>query len=363
MNSHLDNIANISDALLKGSEPCIWVPSNKLVCHQIPVPSAPRRKWPDLVPWMLEDKMLQLPDDMHFVIAGKSSDKLNVLVVAKPQMQAWQHSVESAGISRYQLIPDYLALPWHSGLLSIGKYQDRLLVRYGEIEGFSAPANLAWRMVAQLVEKTECALSLSALSEADVPAQYQESLVRKVEISHQNIDWQHSGYPASANLLKGEFALKTANNDLTAWFKTAALFVLALALGFATLNMQNKALEEEVAYLNEQNISAFYSLFPGLTIRSGNIRTTLETYIANRFRQRASLQSEIMQALTVLDGTLSSCNCDLQGLVWRNGNLEIVLPESVTAVAEQWSFDGYEKRISAESEGALKLTLNREYGR
>lgn len=363
MNTHLDHIANFSVDLLKNGEPCIWVPSDKLVFHQVPVPSAPRRKWPDLLPWMLEDKMLQQPDDMHFVIAGKNQDKLNVLVVARSHIQAWKETVEAAGLSRYRLIPDYMALPWHSGLLCVAKHADRILVRSGEFAGFSASANLAWHMLAGLVQKTGSSLSLSGLSEDEIPAQYKEKFAGKVEIVHPEIDWQYAGFPGNANLLKGDFALASTPNDLMPWLKTAALFVLALVLGFATLNMQNKQLAEEVAYLREQNISAFYSLFPGLTIRSGNIRATLESYISNRFRQRESLQTEAMQALTVLDSALSSCNCDLQGLTWRNRSLELILPQAAAAVAERWDFEGYEKHISAASEDTLTLVLSPEYGR
>jgi type II secretion system protein L len=363
MNSHLDQIANFSVELLKSSEPCIWVPSDRLVFHQVPVPSAPRRKWPDLLPWMLEDKILQSPDDMHFVIAGKDQNKLNVLVVARSQIQAWKETVEASGLASYRLIPDYMALPWHSGLLCVAKHVDRILVRCGEFEGFSASANLAWHMLADLMQKTGSSLSLSGLSKDELPTLFKEKFAEKVEIVHPSIDWQYAGYPANANLLKGDFALASTSNDLMPWLKTAALFVLALVLGFATLNMQNKRLEEEIAALRDQNISAFYSLFPGLTIRSGNIRTTLESYISNRFRQRESLQSEIMQALTVLDRAMSSCNCDLQGLTWRNGSLELILPQSVATVAEQWDFEGYEKRISVTSEDSLALILSPEYRR
>ncbi|PCJ42764.1 MAG: hypothetical protein COA71_04485 [SAR86 cluster bacterium] len=360
MNSHFDDITEFSQTLVSTNEPCIWVPSNRLVVHQVPVPSAPKRKWPELVPWMLEDKILQPPESMHFVIVGKSKDKLSVLVVAKDQIREWKNGVEEIGLLNYKFIPDYLALPWHSGLISIGQKSEHVLVRSGEFEGFSAPPDLAWHMLANVLQQSEGPLSLSiSMPEDDLP----EELKDKVEILHQRIDWQNVSFPGSTNLLKGDFALAPSSNTVNPWLKTAALFVLALILSFVTLNKENNRLQEEVVYLSEQNRSEFYSLFSGLTIRSRDIRATLESYISNRFRQRESLQSDAMQALTVLDRAMSACNCDLQSLTWANNSLELILPKTAASVVSQWTFEGYEKQINTGNENTLRLTLNQEYGR
>ena len=50
----------------------LWVPSERVGMHLIDVPAAPERKWPELIPWLLEDRLLQPVADMHFVIAGRS---------------------------------------------------------------------------------------------------------------------------------------------------------------------------------------------------------------------------------------------------------------------------------------------------
>ena len=359
MNSHFDDIVKYSQALVSANEPCIWVPSHRLVVHQVSVPSAPRRKWLALVPWMLEDKLLQSPDDMHFIIAGESNDKLSVLVTAKNQMLEWKVSLEAIGIDSYQFIPDYMALPWHSGLICIGKHTDSILIRYGEFEGFSAPPNLAWHMLADLFENSESPLSLSiSMPEDELPRELKD----KVEITHQSIDWQNAIVPSNANLLNGDLTFVPNSNVLKPWLKTVALFVLTFILGFAYLNIENNRLKEEIIYLSQQNRSAFYSLFPGLTIRSGDIRLTLESYISNRLRQYESLQSDPMRALTVLDKTMSVCDCDLQSLIWSNNRLKLILPQKAASVINQWSFEGYQKQITSSAENTLTLTLSQEYG-
>lgn len=362
MNSHFNDIARFSEGLVKANEPCIWVPANLLVVHQVTVPKAPRRKWLDLLPWILEDKLLQAPEELHFTIAAKSGDKLIVLVAAKSQIQAWKNKVEEAGVLNYQLIPDYLALPWTSGLLSIGKRSGHILVRSGEFEGFSAPPGLAWHMIAELLKKSEGSLTLSLnMPEAELPESFKDKTELSVKLGHESIDWQVGNFPDKANLLSGAFALASSSNDLIPWLKTAALFLLALVLSFTYLNIENKRLEEEIVFLSEQNRSVFYNLFPGLTIRSGDIRTTVETYISNRFKQRDSLQSEAMSALVILDNVMSACNCEPKSLTWSNDNVELILPLALENTVEQWRFEQYEKQTSADAD-TLNVTLSRRYG-
>jgi len=50
----------------------LWVPTERIGFHQVDVPTAPERKWPQLIPWLLEDRILQPVEEMHFVIAGRT---------------------------------------------------------------------------------------------------------------------------------------------------------------------------------------------------------------------------------------------------------------------------------------------------
>ena len=42
----------------------LWVPSEKISIQIIDVPTAPRRKWREIIPWMLEDIVLQNVSDI-----------------------------------------------------------------------------------------------------------------------------------------------------------------------------------------------------------------------------------------------------------------------------------------------------------
>ena len=68
----------------------LWVPSERVGLHSVDIPSAPQRKWAELIPWLLEDRILQPVEEMHFVIVGRSDDQLHILAVSRQDMQEWR---------------------------------------------------------------------------------------------------------------------------------------------------------------------------------------------------------------------------------------------------------------------------------
>lgn len=357
MNIHFADIQTAAPRPSAEQKLNIWVPSAAVAIHQLAAPRAPRRKWPDLVPWMLEDRLLQPPEQMHFVILKRQGDQLIVLATAKSSMQEWQGALAEAGISDYRLLPDFLALPWQPGMLSVGRQADQILVRYGELEGFAAAPEFAWYMLGKLLAGTDKPGLALYMPEQDLPEQFREN----IQLSRHSIDWEHARVIDEADLLQGEFALQTAPLLPRRSLATAALVVLALFLSYLSLNLENRHLASEVEGLEAQNRSDFYRLFPGLSIRSGDIRSTIERYISDRFLQRDSLASDAMQTLLSLDEFISSCDCDLQGLVWQDNSLQLKLPLSAETAVEGLQLSGYEKEVSALAGDGLTLTLRREY--
>ena len=83
----------------------LWVPSERVGMHLIDVPAAPERKWPELIPWLLEDRLLQPVADMHFVIAGRSHNgQLQIWAVSHNDMREWQRVADNAGVAVQSLV-------------------------------------------------------------------------------------------------------------------------------------------------------------------------------------------------------------------------------------------------------------------
>ena len=74
----------------------------------IDIPTAPRRKWPELIPWTLEDNLLQ-GVEMHFIETTAEGQ----LGLCRQSSRLKRVAIGGA-VTRHQqsMLPDYLALPW-----------------------------------------------------------------------------------------------------------------------------------------------------------------------------------------------------------------------------------------------------------
>ena len=90
---HLDQrIGSIEDPLqsvagTNAATMSLWIPSERVGLHSVDIPSAPQRKWAELIPWVLEDRILQPIEEMHSVVAGRSNNQLQILAVSRQDME------------------------------------------------------------------------------------------------------------------------------------------------------------------------------------------------------------------------------------------------------------------------------------
>ena len=108
----------------------LWVPSERVTLYLVDIPTAPRREWPELIPWMLEDRLLQGVEEMHFVISDTTAeDQLQVFAVSHQDLK-WQRIAQNAGVSARSCCQITNALPWESERISVGWRDGVCLVRY-----------------------------------------------------------------------------------------------------------------------------------------------------------------------------------------------------------------------------------------
>ena len=66
----------------------LWVPSESVAMHLIDPPSAPKRKWTNLIPWILEDKATAAGGRSAVCsLRTEFEGQLQILVVAKADIQ------------------------------------------------------------------------------------------------------------------------------------------------------------------------------------------------------------------------------------------------------------------------------------
>ncbi|MDC0598262.1 type II secretion system protein GspL [Gammaproteobacteria bacterium] len=342
----------------------VWVPSEKVVVHRIPQPTAPKRKWSALVPWLLEERLLQAVEDMHFVIVGDNIDgSLDVMVASKQDMQHWLEQLNNADIKNALLLPDFMALPWQAGSISVGQHEDSIIVRSDQYSGFAADPLIAWDLIARLVEASpELRLSL-AMPVEQVPDSLQALSAAKTP----TINWLTPRPEPAANLLVAEFRQLNKNKKPQLWLSTAALLVLSLGLLFGYLQVGNNTLEQEVEILSQQQERGFSVLFPGAVRVDNDIHLSVEQFLEQGFRQRESLDAPLMNLLAALDAIISACSCDVLSIVLNEQGGELLLAqgeETGKQIQEQlqlgaFALSGYELEIKPQAESQnILLAIN-----
>lgn len=134
-------------------QPCVvWVPAEAVGCHLVTVPEVPRRKWRAMVPWMLEERLLDSPDRLEFVFGDRDDQgRVPVLAVSRETLGDWRRRGLEAGCEVVQLVPDFFALPWREGEVTVAPLGERALLRFGAREGTAGPPELIWSLARNLL--------------------------------------------------------------------------------------------------------------------------------------------------------------------------------------------------------------------
>ena len=316
MNIHINYIDETADRLLNAK--VLWVPSEQVVVRHLVKPSAPKRKWSSVIPWLLEDQLLEAVENMHFVfVENEGAKDLEVLAVSKQDIKSWLVLANNAGMSDFVILPDFLALPWSKGNISVAARGDVLLVRYGCFSGFALPKHLAWVLIAELLEKSESEIALHVAAPMDeIPSEMMGNIVFFDWIE----DWNSSNSSQvflddevinQANLLSGEFLQAKSRKSL---YKPLAILggAIALVLGaFLTIGFSNNNLLNQIEDMENQKSVLFSELFSSLRYNRKDSHNNIEGLLEKRLKQRESLQMPVMNVLVRLDQILSNCECSV----------------------------------------------------
>lgn len=372
----------------------VWVPSERVSVHRLPRPTAPRRKWRQLLPWLLEEQLLSPVETLHVVMLAEEENSLLVAAVSQADMQSWLASIEAAGLVPQALLPDYLALPWQAGELSLALRQSSqnsdaplVVVRYGQWQGFAASADRIPALLAAVELAGEPTGESTGESAGEPlrriyymrPEQIPDELQQEAADCREEISWQQP-LPTTANLLQGDYATKPASGYLSAWWPVAALLLLAVGLGWGTLEVANRSLSNEVVSLDQSRMSWFHTLFPdapGLTdnavyparpaaLPSATLAThrSIETLVQRRFAQRERMQGSAIAVMTALDPVLSRCDCELSAFQVDETGAELLFKsgDPDTLLSQLSPLSGHRVSISERSEEGLRLQVQVKQG-
>ena len=342
---NLDQQVNTSDDPLQSvagtnlESKSLWVPSERIGLHSIDIPSAPERKWAELIPWILEDRVLQPVEEMHFVVAARDDQQVHILAVSQQDIREWIRIADNAGIAAVAMAPDFMALDWEPGILSIGWREGMLLVRDGINSGFAALPAVGWVMVDSILKSTSVMprLSISLPDEDMVP----EHLRAEANINSSSVDWQFSAFPA-VNLMTAEFKPKAARPVWFQWWPVAASTIAVLLLTVIYLQLASRSFEAEVSDLQQHLLTSHSRVFGGAKPALAEFRSSAEARIEQLFKQQKSLQAEPVAALSALDAVMNACQCELQAMTASKSGVQLKVLSGSKLLNKSLNVPGYQ---------------------
>lgn len=314
----------------------LLISSDQVSFHQVQLPDAPKAKWKQLLPWIMEDQLLMPVDELHLVICSVDAERLaQVISIPKSEMHRVQLLLEksSSGVSR--LIPDILALPLQEGFTSLAKCGDRLLVRSGQYEGFSGSPEFVW----SLLEMQESQKEL-----LDEPLKFQcfgmdaETIpswaLSKVSLNTNAIDWAFTDYPAEANLLVADYKSQRKLVQLGPWLPTLIAASIAFVLFCGWVLIDHKTNARELAQLNPVVMNEFEAHF-GVPLSQLNLLQRQGSQIISEKEARyLSSAASVWPVTESIDAALSSCpECRIESLVIESDAGQIRIENNASVLA------------------------------
>ena len=315
----------------------LWVPSEKISIQIIDVPTAPRRKWREIIPWMLEDIVLQNVSDIHYEIIDENSGKLTLLIISTKCLENWQRIAKNAAVNAISMAPDYLAVPFDKNTISVGWREGVLLVRTSRINGFAAKPSLAWPLIERFLdENSNFSLSISIPDKSLVP----KNLLDSAKVNNSEIDWTF-GFDENINVLPSQLKMNNHSNLTSKWLLVACIVILSFGVSLLSVWLGNNAMEKQIELYETSNVDLFKKIFNETVPSSSALRGKAESNIKRLFEQNDALNSPIMRALYALQPLMTNCGCELVEMDLSESSVELQIRNASSLIKRPLKVDGY----------------------
>jgi len=299
----------------------VWVPGEHVSVYELEMPDVPRRRWPDMLPWLLEDQLLRPSEELHFVVGPDVTEsRILVYVVDKAQVSQWQLLAESKSLNL-----DH-AVGWQ--LLGIEREQNEDL-----------------RLTA-LVEDQE-----------SIPDEWREQVSAQLG----SLNWGFVELP-DTNLMTGEFRAKKTT-DIAPWFPVMGVAALAFVLAIGFMLIQSHQWKQNMGVLQQGIAEAYEDLlsepFEGAV---EGITPAIESRIRLLEHQNLVMQGSPVFELRSLDQSLSACrDCDVKKIVQGDGSITVTLKATDSMRAGVARVEGLSADWSTvNKQGVVNLRVSRK---
>lgn len=329
--AHLNQL--VSQQFSLGSKPStvkLWVPSTQLTCLQLPPLSAPKKKWPDIIPWQLEDSLLDSPDQYQIVWHQEGSkEPLDVFAIPNTELNHWQLLAQANNVNAVMIVPDFLALSVNLTGWSAHLEGEHVIVRTEQAKGFCCDVDFFWQLLERELQTDESfTIALTSSVGVRLPSNIKGN--SRIDVEQHQIDWQTIEPPRQYDLQANSTNIpQQPNAGFAPWRATTVLATVLLFAVSLWLWLAGSYYDASATQLSQVVQRDYQQLF-------GNQLATAQSAIdaGTRQQQINQVQTQLFQRgafakLRDLDLSVSSCTeCELMSLNLTDKELELVMTGS-----------------------------------
>jgi general secretion pathway protein L len=310
------------------------LPAEQVTLLHVEVPSRNPQKVLQAVPFMLEDKLAEDVESLHFALGERGAAGQLVAVVSRPRLRRCLDELTAAGIVPMRIVPDVCAVSPETEAVVTVLGDGTALLRFPDGSGFGTDAGLA----AQLL-KLRSTASDPPLKRVELHGTAEEMDVLEASLGDTGLERvrhpleggmlpllaRHLGAQRGLDLLQGEFKLQNSLQEHWRQWRLATFLAAAcLVLGLAQQIASYVHLRHEAAALDAQVEQIFTQAMPGSRLQAGTEMLQMKQRLSQL--QGGNSAGSLLMLLDAL-GTGLSANGSIQmtGLNYQNGSLQAQL--------------------------------------
>ncbi len=267
----------------------VLAPAETLLLAQVNIPARNRQRVLQALPYMLEDRLVQDIELLHFAIGAREADgALNVAVVERAQLDSWLERLRRAGLEPEAILPETLTLPYEDGAWTVLVDGPVTIVRTGPQAGFAIDSDNLEALLGQALEEAGAARPTRLQVYSGEGNTGAWPAFPDIESRQSTLDEdalvlmaQHVNERASIDLLQGEYNRREQFGRLyRPWIASAAALGLLVILHTAMLAWDYSTLSSEADRLQQAIEQTYLEAFPDAT-RIVNPRVQMERGLAS----------------------------------------------------------------------------------
>ncbi|TVZ37274.1 general secretion pathway protein L [Alteromonadaceae bacterium 2753L.S.0a.02] len=249
----------------------LLMPGQEVVMCEVDVESQEKRHLAKLLPYELEEQVIDSIDEVHMAFGVISDNTVPVSYASNELIRTSLEELVSQSLDVRVIAPDYLCLRIENQGVTLVMDGNRLLVRTGKYRGFAVETFLAPQVLAQQTLELDFTATVSLVAEDEQRLTELRSWLPRIwteengpEISEQVgsfWDWIDPEVESPINLRSGEFSRQVPIKRWALLWKTpliaaAAAYLIAVMVTFAQYQSAKQEQRSLVQQMNDVYLQA-----------------------------------------------------------------------------------------------------------